>query len=267
MEVGHVEAWTSVLSVLASLGYAHQRDVVGRVDLCTDHADRRMEEVEAAVDQKRLICRARKAKRYETSDKLETYVRGSGPTLVRIYDKAVECRNDPVKRAVMIERRWGKRCFNAVRVEFQLRRKSLWRHFSVKTVDQLFASLGTISEWCATEWFRIADDFDRENRNHARAETSEFWQEVQQRFKHWTGTALPRTSQQRSLVPDFEQLKQQAVGCVSSIAAHFGEDFLTSWNDIGKDFVEKAEEAIPIKRMKLEAKQRAAFPDLADVPF
>ena len=267
MEVGHDVAWQSVTDLLRCLGYEHDREVVGRADLCTDHADRSMDEVEQSIDEKRLICKARKSKRFENADNLETYVRGTGALLVRIYDKAVECKNDPIKRAVMIANRWGKACDHAVRVEFQLRNKALQRFFSVKTVAELFAALGAISKWCTSEWFRIVNEFDRKNRNHARATVSEFWSEVQQQFSDWCGTALPRCPKPRTLVPDFKQLKEQAVGCVSSIVAHADGDFMANWIEIGEELVEKAKESIPIKRRKLEAAHRALFPDLADVPF
>ena len=268
MQVGHQEAWQSLLAVLASIGYEHVRDVVGRADLCTDHADRTMLEVEQAINGKQLICRARKSKRYENADKLETYVRGAGPLLVRIYDKGVECRNDPVKQAVLIERRWGQHCDNAVRVEFQLRNKALRRHFSIRTVAELFESLGTVAAWCNTEWFRIVNDFDRKNRNHARAQVSEFWTEVQEAFQTWTGTALPRVPQAKKLVPDFKQLKRQAVGCVAAIAAHVdGRRFIESWVEIGRELRDKAEEAIEQKRIKLAAASRLHVSPDNGIPF
>jgi hypothetical protein len=268
MQVGHQEAWESVMALLVSFGYQHVLDVVGRADICTDHANRTMAEVEAALNQRRLICRARKSKRYENADKLETYVRGSGPMLVRIYDKGIECRNDSVKREVMIARRWGKRCEHAVRVEFQLRNKALRRHFQIRTVDELFQRLGTVATWCSSEWFRIVNKFDRKNRNHARATVSEFWEEVQEQFQSWTGTALPRTPRELKLKPSFKQLKQQAVGCVSSIAAHFPDrEFMESWVKIGRDFMSKAEAVVEEKRMKLAAAARIVIVPESEIPF
>lgn len=266
MEVGHEVAWQSVLDLLRCLGYEHGRDVVGRADLCTDHADASMDGIAKAVDQKRLICKARKAKRYENADQLETYVRGSGPLLVRIYDKAIECRNDPVKEAVLIERRWGKRCEHAVRVEFQLRNNALQRLFSVRSVDELFKALGTISKFCCGEWFRIVNEFDRKNRNHARATVTKFWEQVQVSFETWTVPALPRVSRSRKRVPEFKQLAKQAVGCVSSIAAHVDGDFMSKWMEVGREFHDEAKQAIENKRRELAARHRVTI-DLADVPF
>ena len=266
MEVGHEEAWSSLLQMLASLGYEHIREVASRVDPCVDLADRSMDEVVLAHGQDRLICRARSWAIRGKGKSAETYYRGSGPLLVRIYDKAVESQKDPIKQSVLIERRWGKRCKSAVRVEFQLRRKALKRHFSITTARELFDNLGTITKWCHDEWFRIVDEFDRKNRNHARAETSEFWKEVQQAFESWTGTALPRVRNRRRLVPDLIQLKAQAVGCVVSIAAHVdGQTFIDSWMTIGRELKEKAKQAVEQKRHELAAKARV-IPD-SQIPF
>lgn len=274
MEVGHAHAWESVLAVLASLGYQHVREVVGRVDLCIDLPDESMDQVDEAVTGERLICRARKERLYRLRScegtKLETYSIGGKSQMIRIYDKAIECRNDPVKRAILRERRWGKSCDEAIRVEFQLRNKSLQRHFSVKTIAELFENLGTIAKWCTNDWFRIANKrVDRKNKNQSRAVVGAFWLRVQDAFQSWTGTALPRAPKARTLVPDLKQLKQQAVGCVSSLVAHVddGRDFLDQWLELGREFMTRAEVAVITKRKKLAAACRVMYPADSEIPF
>ncbi len=270
MEFGHVKVWESLMAVLASLGYEHVREVVGRADLCIDLADESMQQVDEAVNGDRLVCRARKERLYRNCGKLETYNTGGKSQMIRIYDKAAECRNDPVKRAILRERRWGKSCDEAIRVEFQLRNKSLQRHFSVKTVAELFENIGTIAKWCTNDWFRIASKrVDRKNKNQSRAVTSAFWSMVQDAFQSWTGTALPRIPTPRAIVPDLKQLKQQAVGCVSSMVAHVddGRDFLKQWIDLGREAMAEAEQAVKLKRYKLAAACRVMFVDDPEIPF
>lgn len=267
MQVGRDEAWRALLQVLASFGYEHVRDVVGRVDLCVDLADESMVQVQDAMSEDRFICRSKKSKTYYDGDRLETYVRGGGPVLVRLYDKAKECRKDVMKQLCLVEYRWGKVCHEAIRVEFQLRNEALKRHFSIKTVEELFSRLGTVAQWC-TEWFRITErPVDRKNKNQSRAGVAALWQEVQSKFLCWTGTALPRIRKMATMVPDFRALKQQAVGCVSSIAAHFdGMTFDELWQQIGQELGGDASETVRGKRLVLQAQARL-FVDDASIPF
>ena len=188
---------------------------------------------------------------------------------IRDSDKAAECKNDPVKQAMLIERRWGKFTTKAIRVEFQLRNKALKKFFNVRTVADLFAALGTIAKWCTHEWFRIVEQFDRKNRNHARSEVTQLWRRVQEQFESWTGAAPARTPAPRRLAPNLDLLKQQAIGCVASISAHLddGKDFLTQWKAIGVEALRHAEAKVAAKRTKLAAASRVfAAPDF-HVPF
>ena len=270
MDVGHEHAWESILAVLSSLGYQHIREVVGRVDACVDLPGVSMQEVGEALVGDRVVCRSRKDSFHRLSGKIQTYMTGGKSQLVRIYDKMAECRNDPSKAALVSERRWGEGVTKAVRVEFQLRNKGLKRHFQVGTIEELFANLGTITKWCTHEWFRISTKkVDRKNKNQSRACTSEFWKQVQEAFRSWTSAALPRTPKPRTLVPDLEQLKQQAVGCVSSIVAHVadGRDFMACWLELGREAMVEATEVVKVKQRKLAAAARVMYPHDPSIPF
>ncbi len=261
MEVGHEEAWASLCDVLSQLGFVLGETVVGRVDLCTDHAGESMQQIALAEHESRMICRARKKSLHKNGERLETYTVGAGAVKLRIYDKAVECRNDPVKQAIVAENRWGELPAQAIRVEFQLRNKALKRFFSVRSVEDLFANLGTIAKWCTSDWFRITGAaFDRKNRNHVRADTAGFWETVQKAFASWTGAPLPRKCGRRRFLPDFTQLAQQAVGCVASIVGQsekvLGDvqlEFMRVWVEIGHQLTGRAVEKIHEREASLAA--------------
>ncbi len=261
MEVGHKEAWASLCDVLSQLGFVLGETVVGRVDLCTDHAGESMQQIALAEHESRMICRARKKSLHKNSERLETYTVGAGAVRLRIYDKVVECRNDPVKQAIVAENRWGVLPTEAIRVEFQLRNKALKRFFAVRSVEELFANLGTIAKWCTSDWFRItAATFDRKNRNHIRAATAGFWEMVQSAFLSWTGAELPRKCGRRRFLPDFTQLAQQAVGCVASIVGQsekvIGDvqlEFMRVWLEIGHKLTGRAVEKIHEREAGLAA--------------
>lgn len=273
MEAGHQVAWDAVMALLASIGYEHVSDIVGRADLCVDLPNQSMNDFRDAWNQDRVIRLARKWSIFGSGlrDDVQTISVGNGGSCsIRIYDKVQEVKNDPVKLAVMIEQRWnGQICEHATRVEFQLRNKALQKHFSIKSVADLFRQLGTVSQWCTGDWFRLTNEFDRENRNHDRAGIDPLWQTVREAFSSWTGEAGQRTPKPRRLIPDFQQMKQQAVGCVTSLMASVddGREFLSKWIEIGKQFVDDAAEVIELKREKLAARSRVIYVPDVEIPF
>ena len=93
--------------------------------------------------------------------------------------------------------------------------------------------------------------------------------QVQKSFESWTGEAQPRTPKKRSLVPDFKQLMQQAVGCITSKVAHVeGNSFLDVWIDLGRKVACEANKAVELKRLKLAAAARVG-PSVheSEIPF
>jgi len=258
MDVGHVVAWESVVALLGNLGFVFIRNVVGRVDLCTDHGGQSMAVVQQAVTDRRIVCRARKRRLFHNGETLETLTVGCGDVVLRIYNKAVECIHDAMKYALLVERRWGVACRDAVRVEFQLRRGALQTHFNVKTVEELFASLGTIVGWCVDDWFRITGEIDRKNGNQRRASASRWWSEVREAFRSWAGSSGDRVPGSKGLVPDIRGLEQQAIGCLTTIVAHFEEvaegdwvGFVKKWQALSTRYRLEILEQIKTKRSEL----------------
>ena len=271
MEVGHVEAWDSLMGVLASLGYCHEREIVGRVDLCSDFANETMQPVQEAVIDHRFVARSKRDRIHRRLGKepiFETYTIGGKEISLRIYDKVREVRNDPVKQSILIQNRWGGSVESAIRVEFQIRGKALKRYFSIRSVADLFANLGTVTEWLTNDWFRIVDSVDRENGNQRRAGPSAWWSMVQERFRQWTGESLPRVEASRRSMPDMAQLGKQLVGVGVSIAAHTGQTLWQVLNQLAQDIRQVGNGKLEAKRIKLSAVGRCGVMiDESDIPF
>ena len=269
MKIGHQRAWDDVKSLLTCLGFETIRDVVSRVDLCVDLPDVSMRPVQECVEDERIICRAGKYGEFGTFETMETYYRGKGPMLVRIYDKANEVKDDPIKKAVMVKMRWGDDQEKAVRVEFQLRRKTLAKRFSIQSTNELFKNLGTISKWSTEKWFRLTDRrVDRKNKNQSRAKNCEFWQTVQAKFRQWTIEAIERKPMKESeVVPDFQALEKQAIGCISKIAAHKdGASFFDAAIRILKEYKKHGQKSTDEKRVLLASLNRVLIDD-SEIPF
>ena len=269
MKIGHKAAWEGVKGLLICLGFEIIRDVVSRVDLCVDLPLVTMDPVQTCVEDERIICRAGKYGEFGTFESMETYYRGKGPTMVRIYDKAKEVKDDPIKKAVLVKMRWGEKVEDAVRVEFQLRRKTLKKIFSIDSTNELFDNLGTIASWATNKWFRLTDRrVDRKNKNQSRAKNCWFWKLVIEKFEQWTDPALERKPAKDSEVqPNFQQLEKQAIGCISKIAAHRdGDSFFDAAIRILKEYKEHGQKTTIEKREILASVNRVLIDD-SEIPF
>ena len=275
MQLGHQQVWQQLLEVLASMGFAYERSVCSRVDLCVDIPDQSMNLIDQLIKQERFVSRSRYEKPIRNNGYLETYNRGKGDVSLRIYDKVIESLHDPVKRATMINKRWGKACEHAIRVEFQLRRKAIQKHFGIKTVEQVFDHLGTIAQWCSESWFRFtASRPDRKNNNQDRAKPHAIWQEVQQAFMSWTNEPLPRNPVKKEVLPDLSLLRKQASGCLASAMAHVIdggaesiEQVKQELNKFTEDYAASILQAMCVKRAKLAGSGRLTVVPDEEIPF
>ncbi len=222
MQVGHHRAWQEVLDVVKSLGFVLVRNVVSRCDLCVDLPDVRVDQFVKALNEDEVIRRARKTATYKDGYEWEG-LRVGRAIGVRIYDKAREVQKDPFKHALIQAVRWGGACKWATRVEFQVRNAELFKHFKIKTVEELFQRLGTVVKWLASDWFRfVVGKVDRKNKNQKRNETVAFWKDVQEKFLQWTGEG-PARERCRVVRPDMRQLKKQSIGCITTALLMSGE--------------------------------------------
>jgi hypothetical protein len=279
MELGHDEIWARLLSKLAAMGFEYDKSAVGRADWCVDVPDLSMSEVERVVSHRGVICRSGVERTITKHGKWETYYRGKAgaPLLLRVYDKAAEVKRDEFKQMVMAERRWGRFCKEALRVEFQMRSRPMRRLFNVSSVEQLFADKAVIGNWLCGEWCRLSEPFDRANKNHSRAATVPFWVDVQQRMADWTGDVGGRRRRSRESVPDLEGLEKQVIGCIASKIAQreavYGDEaaameaFDREMEGLRVKYRSQIQERVDKKQQTLIAKARGpAFND-EDIPF
>lgn len=235
---GAESLWRKVRGWLAELGATIRHDVVSRVDPCVDLAGVGLGDLIEAFADERVITRAKKttdfthipAEVHRTGRKVTGLYIGKD-TILRIYDKAEECR-DPIKRALMEEKRWGGKPQDvATRIEFQLRRDFL-KLRGVDTVADWFRLRASILAYLTTGWVRFVDEgFDRRHTNRAR--TLPIWEKIAAAFLAW---ARGKIDIPLSPVPsrpiDVRALVRQSRGCFERACAMLGvevdgpDDFL-----------------------------------------
>ena len=270
MQHGHIEGWRRLTSLLSSIGFTIERSIVSRIDLCVDLVDVSMRVIRSAIEGGREVCHAKKDRIYRNrgKDVWETYSIGKGQVMLRCYDKVAELRDQPEKFVWLVDNRWGKVPEHAVRIEFQLKGKNFRKTFGVKSVEEVFASIGTMADWCTKKWFRInAKAVDRQNRNQGKSELDPFWKRVQKAFSKWACPARPRTSRPLKKVPDRRQLFDQGVGVISSEVAlklNSGADAKEVIRSTLKAMEYEIRKVVPLRRMKFEA---LGYVIDGDVPF
>jgi hypothetical protein len=245
-------AWQAVIRWVYELGGKIVRNALSRVDACVDLPGVGVDELVTAFMDGRVIRRTRKATVYtEARDgkseaakpidelfwegRVKTGLRcgsGGGGSMLRIYDKARECK-DISTRAWVTNRRWGGVDQDkAVRVEWQMRREFLTAEKcrvnaktgelhrpAVDTVEDWFEKRAQLLDWMMSEYTRFVKPFDR--RHTERAEDLDVWKEARRRFKQWAdthgGNASLKPLQRGSI--DVSSLQKQARGVLESIAA------------------------------------------------
>ncbi|MCB2170995.1 MAG: hypothetical protein KQI78_25330 [Deltaproteobacteria bacterium] len=139
---------------------------------------------------------------------------------LRIYDKALELKNDPAKRAFFHDL-WGISIEDNVpvtRVEFQLRKDILKELSSVKFED-LAQNLQGIWEYLTTKWFRLCKKVDRQNIKNAK--NTKFW-DIITNIK-WTDKVIHLERVAKRAKKVIQPLVDQAAGLAISIAAYLGQ--------------------------------------------
>lgn len=195
-------------------------DVVSRADLSVDVQGFPHIAIE------NIVSRARKGKAhlqlvpvqqgqiYYYSSKIQGWVFGSGPLMLRIYNKRLECRQ---VRKEWFEELWEKGGWNGTsditRVEMQLRRDFL-KDFNVTTFASFEESLGDIFRYLTQDWFTVRS---QKGKNRSRWPIAPFWAEVQSaldQFGKIFGLARGKIKDEKcfNLIP-------QAAGLLTSLAA------------------------------------------------
>lgn len=275
MDRGAFEAFEQVRQVLASLGFEMTRDIPSRCDPCVDLPGVDVGEFVSAMVEGRFIARAKKRAAYWDGEPFEGMAVGK-ETHLRIYDKFAESAGDPVKRALLVSRRWGHVPDKAARVEFQLRREVLRERFNVHSVADLRQKLPLILEWLTDDWFRFTETVvDKANRNHGRAEMAAMWRRVRAFFAEWCGELRVSLARPRKQIKaKAPQLVRQAVGALASamavekIAADTFERFAAEVYKLVVRYADDAVDVVERKRLDHKAAGRAGpvIDELA-IPF
>ncbi len=224
MAHGEENILARVNCILRSLGFEEvQPSGLSRVDVCVDLAGVCTDEVTRAFERGERIKLADNAQTFEKGNRKTGFVVGSGDACkMRIYDKELETRHDPEKREIMRERRWGGVVpERATRIEFQLRRRWLSKHFGIKTLADWREKRAEVVAYLTERWFRMTDGVvDADNKNHQRAEVSSIWQRVQKAFAAVFGESCAAFLKPLTRPPKAsEPLVVQALGCLSSAIA------------------------------------------------
>lgn len=198
-----------------------QSDVVSRADLSTDAQGF------PDIGIENIVSRARKGKSYIQlipiqqgeiyyyGSKIRGWVFGSGPLMLRIYDKLVESK--------IVHKEWFQDLWKqggwdgesgVTRVEIQIRRDFL-KDFNVTTFASFEEALGDIYRYVTQDWFTIRETSDDKNRS--RWPVISFWSEIQTSINNFGkiyGLDRGRIKESKGnyLIP-------QAAGLITSIGA------------------------------------------------
>lgn len=224
---GVFDIYKRLLQWLAVYGFTVRKDIVSRVDLAVDCVGLCITETHVS-NPERWITRARKFSIYFQDWNLTGVMLGKGSIALRVYDKALELRNDSTK-ALFFYDLWNLPLSSAsdtpvTRVEFQFRRDIL-KEFAipVNTVKDLQKNLDTVFQYACTKWSRLSDSpVDRKNNNHQRSESSAFWKRVQSAVFNFP--ASPNQRIKKVLSKNLKSLRAQARGCLLNVAAASGHD-------------------------------------------
>ena len=211
---GFIKEWVSTWAEIKS-------DVVSRADLSTD--------IKGFPDIKikNIVSRARKGKSYLQlipiqqgeiyyyGSKITGWVFGSGPLMMRIYDKLSESK--------IVHKEWFHDLWkqggwdgesDVTRVEIQMRREFL-KDFNVTTFESFEESLGDIFRYITQDWFTLRKPSGDKNRS--RWPVTPFWSEVQasiNNFGQIYGLARGRIKEVKENI-----LIPQIAGLITSIGA------------------------------------------------
>lgn len=229
---GAHECYKTATRMIKALGGNIIRNRLSRIDICLDMPGVSIQEFYTPFAEDRYICRSREDSVIfpQKGNGGMTLYFGKSPLQCRIYDKLkeIEKKANPHKQLCMRFYRWGGMPENAVRVEFELRRKAL-KERGIDSVEDYYAKRADLIHYLTTQWLRFtANKVDRENKNQSKSRTLPLWNKVRKAFKKWAGDPPGK-----SLAPlpkeqaDVRNLIKQLLGVGQTAAAYQGKELLT----------------------------------------
>lgn len=211
---------TLLYDVLLSWGFeaGYTRLHPRRVDLAVDFLSPGFPE----IDRTEIVSRARSRRLFMEGDRVTGLAVGRGDMSARLYDKLYELRGDEQKLSWMLGI-WGLESKpegqTVLRLEFQLRGKSLFNQWGVDTLWDLLQVQGDIMRYLTGSWLRLAGD--ESGHDHERRDLP-MWAWVREAVKDLRlGTLGVMRAAVRRL-PDLKGLRDQLLGVTASYAAAVG---------------------------------------------
>jgi hypothetical protein len=247
MRLGVENVVEQAFAALKELGAEVIQAKVSRVDVCCDLPGRSILPLKVSFDCGQYVSRAQAGSEhgykvevidsdysvYWLKNEPTSFNLGRGAVRLRVYDKVRECIHNIEKLGALISHRWGMFPGQAVRAEFQLRRKKLVQ-LGVDSFADWIEKRSAICKYLTHEWFRLtADTVDRKHPD--RTPILPEWQEVQAAFATWTGIGPPvelGPIASREMPPD--HYLRSIIGSFVSLFARTGVDIDTNetyWNE------------------------------------
>lgn len=264
MVLGLDEAYRRARCTIERAGGVIEAEVVSRIDPCVDLIDLAVAEFVEAVIGGRCVRRARKAQYFEDRSRWTGVAVGMGGAIsLRIYDKVAECEGTEKWTYLLACRFEGEIPDVVTRVEYQLRRRAL-KEFGIDTIEDWKQKRGEVLRYLIEDWFRIvAEKVDRQNTERFRA--CALWRTVVAGFESWVGAAERAARRIALSCFDHRQVRRQAIGCVTSLAAYWGhsvnkiEDVIDVMWDCVRDEREEGAEVEIIRRAKTKSRVSAVL--------
>lgn len=240
MRDGAERCWAEALAILREVGIFYDRSVLFRIDVCVDLPGVPVGPFCDAMFNREVITRIKSGAHFYRAVDGEwsgLSVGSRSGVSLNIYDKSRELReksgdHSDVKRALLIENRWGVDCDEASRVEFQVRGEWIRTRFSARdagewgggqvlsSVEDVLEALPGLTGYLVTGFFRLVDGPpDRENNNQSKASVSPLWNQVIESFVSWVGRAAEELPRAAKLRPNQDRIVRRFVSSAVAVAA------------------------------------------------
>lgn len=239
-----------------------KRDVVSRVDLTVDLSGF------PQIKPENIISRARQRKEYlklipiedgaiySYGSKTTGYSFGSGPLILRIYDKTLEVKKSHKEWFHDLWKRGGwDGTSDIARVEAQLRRAFL-KEFKVTSFQSFQDSIGDIFRYITQDWFTLREP--TEDKNKSRWPVTAFWSEVQGSLNHFG--QIHGEIREKIKLSRLEVLIPQAIGLMTSIGAQIDDFKMEDFNGKANSYLRRKGKSFK-SEVEEKRKKRSMFED------
>jgi len=231
---GHQACFDEAMMVLGNAGVLVERTNLYRIDFCLDVAGQATHEYGEALRRGEVISRVKSEPDLKYGRDGRCFYAATGNrkgVRVKFYDKVRELNDKPgweseLKRAVLVQTRWGSLPAEALRCEFEVRGAWLKDRFDgMESVQEVLNKLPSVMEYLVQNYFRIVDgQVDRENKNQQRVEMAPIWKRLVNGFTAVLGAGEKLVRCTKSVEPDVERVIRKALRPLMKVAALAGPE-------------------------------------------